>query len=186
MNKNRMRKLGWVIGVVVFIFLVVFIVSKTAPPIELRFNESNETLLRIKDIERTSFGTIDDYKMARTNISGGNQESLLFGITRPTGENAQLGTQIIKSATKEESQSLWEVHVNNLRDIPLVSEKDVNVGEKGKIFKITMDDPNGPSTVYLTFYQNNSFVILTMNYAKASDESDLVNVAQTIEGRLGR
>lgn len=171
----------WAIGGILILALIIFLIATDkTPKVVIRFNETNATV-KIKDIERASFGTIDDY---RGNTAEGNAESITFGLKRPGGETAELGTQIIKSTTKEETENLWEVHVANIRAIPLVKEKDIPVGERGKIFKLTLPDENGPKAFYLTFYQNNSFVILTMNYARETDESGLVQVAQTIEKKL--
>jgi hypothetical protein len=179
---GRMRdRWKWAVGGVLIVVIIIILVSiDRSPKVIITFNESNATV-KIRDIEKASFGTIDDY---RGNTGQGDAESLTFGLKRPTGESAELGTQIIRSATKEETQNLWEVHVQNIRDTPFVKEKDIPVGEKGKIFKLTLPDDDGPKTFYLIFYQNQSFVILTMNYAKESDEPGLVQVAQNIEKGL--
>lgn len=143
------------------------------------FEERDDSLLKIQDVEE-GFGRLEDY--ARTEDVAGTQ-SLRFKIDK-NDRQLDLGTQIIKQETEENTISIFEFHLEDLMDEGVVEERDIPIGERGKLVKIPMQEEEGLSTFYILFYKDKNFVVLSLSYAKAEDEKQFLNIAKDIESRL--
>jgi hypothetical protein len=161
--------LALIIVIVILAILTIFF-RKPSPP--------TNTIIQVEDIEN-QFGEISDYRRENnTPVGVESQESTTATIKN---SKTSIGTQIIEYNTKAESENIFDLHVSNLNASPHDEERNISIGEKGVIYKINVGDE---SIFYLLFYKDKSFVTLTLNYAKASDEKELVGLAKTIEKRL--
>jgi hypothetical protein len=171
MKKHMKVPLVALILIIVLVVVLLLFFKKTPPP-------EPGIILPIKDIE-SNFGEISDYRRVNeTPVGVTAQES---STTTLKNKKTSLGSQIIQYKTNLESKNIFDLHVANFQDVPHDEEKNITIGENGVIYKIDMGDEN---TFFLLFYKDKSFVSLTLNYAKDSDEKELVDLAKTIEENL--
>ncbi|MFH1916385.1 MAG: hypothetical protein ABIJ21_03915 [Nanoarchaeota archaeon] len=158
------------IGAVILVLLLLSACTPSPP---------DDYLLRMKDIERSGFGEISDYKRSNTSPPGvESQETTSVTIK---DKNASFGSQIIQYHTRKESKNIFELSTQSFNETDFAMEKNISIGEKGIIYRIDLGDS---SIFYLLFYKDKSFVSLTLNYAKEEDEKELIGIARTIEKRL--
>ncbi|MBU1975055.1 MAG: hypothetical protein KKG59_01485 [Nanoarchaeota archaeon] len=178
--KTRTKPHHIIILVAVLVGLsLIFIFQFFDPEPDKIFMEEEDVLVKIKDVE-SGFGTLEDYQ---STADSEDTQSFSFKIEKDDRE-LNLGTQIIKQATKEETLNLFELHLEDLISETPSENKDIPIGERGKLIKIPMSADGSISTFYILYYKDTSFVILTLNFAKEEDESDLLNLARSIEKRL--
>lgn len=170
--KKHVKTLILALVIIIFILaiLTLFFKKPLPPP--------PAAVLNVEDIEN-QFGEISDYRRNNnTPVGVQSQESTTATIK---DSKTSIGSQIIAYKTKEESENIFDLHVSDLNEAPYDELKNVSIGDKGVIYKINV---GGESTFYLLFYKDKSFVTLTLNYAKATDEKELVGLAKTIEKKL--
>lgn len=168
-----------VISIIAVIISGVLILNQDDSDDRPVFEEGNDALLKIDEVEQ-SLGRLDEY--SRSDDMEGTQ-SLRFSI--PKGDRElDLATQIIKHATQEETVGIFNLHVEDLLDEDPYENKDISIGDHGKLIKISMPDEGGLSTFYILYYKDTELVLLTLNFAKDSDEDEFLVMAREIEERL--